>query len=376
MPFGVILSQDIFQRKLDEVYRGIPNVMGIADGILICGSTDQEHDQAFTGMLKATGKHNVSLNSEKLQFKQPQVDFYGHTLTKNGIQPAGEKLEAISNIKTPSNVKELQTILGMVTYLNRYSAKLANMTSLLRELTKKHVHFRWEPHHQETLDKIKQELCSFKIIYYDPDPTTPQILQCDASQTGVGAWFRQIDSQGNENIVAMTSRSLTDTESRYSNIEPECLGVMYGLEKFEYFSLGRHVIVETDHSPLEQIFKKGIAEAPAQLQRLLLRCLRLDVQVQYKPGKSIPVADALSRVCFKKGLHNIESRENDDPSSECSIHFISSPIYLTAVKSATAQDPTMKLLKDTRDGHLTGSSAHKNCGSSGTSDVTSYWKMV
>ena len=347
LPFGIILSQDIFQRRLDEVYKDIPNVMGIADDIVVCGSTESEHDQAFCEMLKATRKHNVSLNSEKLQFKQAQVDFYGHILSENGIQPAREKLETIRNIKTPSNIKELQTTLGMVTYLNRYSTKLADLTSPLRELTKKHVHFRWEPHHQQALDRIKQELCSSKLIsYYDPDPTTPTILQCDASQTGIGAWLRQLDSQGNENIVAMASRSLTDAESRYSNIERECLAVTYGLEKFEHYLLGRNVTVETDHSPLEQIFKKNINEAPSRLQRLLLRCLRFDVHIQYKQGRSIPVADALSRVCHKKAAHNTENMI-EDSASQCNIHFISTPIDLTAVKSSAAQDPTMNLLKNT-----------------------------
>ena len=75
---------------------------------------------------------------------------------------------------------------------------------------------------------------------------------------------------------------------------------MYGVEKFEYYLLGREVIVETDHSPLEQIFKKNLAEASSRLQRMLLRCLRFNVQVKYKPGKSIPVADALSRLRVKR----------------------------------------------------------------------------
>ena len=62
----------------------------------------------------------VSLNSKK-KLKQSQVDFYGHTLKEKGIQPVKEKLEAIHNIKAPSNIKNLQTILGIVTYLNSYS---------------------------------------------------------------------------------------------------------------------------------------------------------------------------------------------------------------------------------------------------------------
>ena len=143
--------------------------------------------------------------------------------------------------------------------------KLADYTTTLRELTKKHVHFRWEPHHQAALDKIKKELCSSRIIsYYDPNPATPTILQCDTSQVGLEAWLRQ-ESNSTEKIVPMASRTLTDIESRYSNIERECLAVVFGLEKFEYYLYGRKVIVETDHSPIEQIFKKNIAEAPARL---------------------------------------------------------------------------------------------------------------
>ena len=91
--------------------------------------------------------------------------------------------------------------------------------------------------------------------------------------------------------------------------------------------MGRKVVVETDHSPLEQIFKKNIAEAPARLQRFLLRCLKFDITVKYKPGKAIPVADALSRVCFKEE----ETVKHD-------IHFIttkSCPIDIKTVQEAT-----------------------------------------
>ena len=297
-------------------------------------------------MLEASRNNNVSLNSEKLQFKQPKIGFYGQAITDKGIAPAAEKLEAIQNIKTPTNSKELLSIaiLRIVSSLNRFSVKLAELTAPLRQLTKKHVHFRWESHHQTALDKIKEEICSARFIsYYDPDPTTTTILQCDASEKGLGAWIRQIDSQGSEKIVAMASRSLTDTETRYSNIERQCLGVMYGLEKFEYYLLGRHIVVETDHSPLEQIFKKHITDAPSRLQRILvLRCLRFDLEVKYRPGKSIPVADALSRVCFGDNTHAIRRSEYD-------VHFItdvSCPINMEHVKSTTTQDATLNMLKD------------------------------
>ena len=64
LPFGVEVSQDIFQCKLDEILRDIPNVAGIADDIFVFGSSDIEHDQAFINMLETCRKNNVGLNSE------------------------------------------------------------------------------------------------------------------------------------------------------------------------------------------------------------------------------------------------------------------------------------------------------------------------
>ena len=174
------------------------------------------------------------------------------------------------------------------------------------------------------------------ISFYDPNPATPTIQQCDASQIGLGAWLRQ-DSNGSEQVVAMASRALTDTEKRYSNIERETL-VVFGLEKFEYYLLGRKVVVETDHSPLEQIFKKTLLKHQPDFQRFLLRCLKFDITVKYKPGKAIPVADALSRVCFKEE----ETVKHD-------IHFIttkSCPIDIKTVQEATMQDQDINKLKE------------------------------
>ena len=69
LPFGVEVSQDMFQHELDEILKDVPNVVGIADDILVYGCTDTEHDLAFINMLETCRENNVSLNSEKLPFK-------------------------------------------------------------------------------------------------------------------------------------------------------------------------------------------------------------------------------------------------------------------------------------------------------------------
>lgn len=343
LPFGIKVAQDAFQQKLDNAYEGIDDVCGIADDILVAGETPQEHDQAMVKMLDASRENNISLNSEKLQFKRKEVKFYGHNLSADGIQPAEDKLKSLRSLKSPTSRDEVLTTLGMFNYLNRFSTKLADLTAPLRELVKKGVHFRWEERHEAALNNIKKELCSAKILsYYDPDPQKMTILQCDASQLGVGAWLRQVNQDGTENIVAMCSRSLTDTERRYSNIERECLAVKFGLQKFEFYLMGRHTIVETDHAPLEHIFKKNISEASPRIQRMIMWCLRFDVTVKYKPGSKIPVADALSRVCLPE-RGPVQRRQHE-------VSFVSgikSPIDIKRIKDESLQDGTLNMLKDT-----------------------------
>ena len=111
------------------------------------------------------------------------------------------------------------------------------------------------------------------------------------------------------------------------------------------YLLGRHTTV--DH--LSKIFKKNIAEAPAGLQRLLLRSLKFDVEVRYKQGESIPVADAPSRVYTVKQVDEIEGQPDETCALGYDIQFMqhkSCPISIDLVKSIAAQDQTMSQLKD------------------------------
>ena len=134
----------------------------------------------------------------------------------------------------------------------------------------------------------------------------------------------------------MSSRSPTPAETRYSNIERECLAVQWGLERFEYYLLGRHVKIETDHAPLEQIFKKSIAESPARLQRLLLRCMKFDINVQYRPGRSIPVADALSRICTG-------SKNKNDATTKSDVSFTQHALMVAMLVKKHAKSTSLKV---------------------------------
>lgn len=84
-----------------------------------------------------------------------------------------------------------------------------------------------------------------------------------------------------------------------------------------------HSLVETDHSPLAEIFKKNIADAPARLQRLLLRCLKFEIELRYRRQENIPVTDALSLVCLKKEERTFASQNSEWCKPDFNIHILS-----------------------------------------------------
>ena len=97
-------------------------------------------------------------------------------------------------------------------------------------------------------------------------------------------------------MEAYGSRALT----AYAQIEKELLAIVYGCEKFHQYLYGRDIKVESDHKPLESIFKKPLHQAPMRLQRMLLRLQRYTLKVTYKPGKELYIADTLSRAFLKE----------------------------------------------------------------------------
>ena len=105
--------------------------------------------------------------------------------------------------------------------------------------------FRWrEDVEEKCFNEVKKILSSPPLLkFFDPDQDLE--LQCDASEKRLGACLMQ-DGQP----IAYESRSLTNAEQQYAQIEKEMLAIVFGTEKFEQYVYGRRVKVETDHKPI------------------------------------------------------------------------------------------------------------------------------
>ena len=333
LPFGLSVSQDIFQSRMDKILAKVgEGVIGIADDVVVYGKSLEEHDKALHRLLNVAQQEGLVFRLEKCHIRQSCINFFGLMWSKDGKQPEQKKCDDIHNRPPPENVQELQSFLGLVQYMSPFIPKLSDKTKILRQLLKKGIPFEWSIDHQNAFEELKQHVSvDTKLRYFDTQ--SPVTLEVDASLQGLGAALIQ-----NGKPVAFASKTLSPCETRYANIERELLSVVFALEYFHCFIFGKPVTVISDHKPLENIHLKQLSQAPPRLQRMLLRIQPYDVDLKYKPGKDMIFADYLSRIKPSPG---------PEVTLEHAIHLIQiSKNQLNRVKEATNSDENFCSLRE------------------------------
>ena len=179
-------------------------------------------------------------------------------------------------------------------------------------------------------------ISSNEVLGYH-DSTKALVIQVDASQRGLGSALLQAND-----TIALASKSLTETESRYSNIERDILGIVFGLERFHQYVYGRHMKVHTDHTPLESIYTIHLLfEVPSRLARMLFRIQQYGVNIKYVPGSDIKLADALSRVnpCNTGPIRGLGLSLH-----KVHMHLNASPTCIVEIRMDTSKDSTLHAL--------------------------------
>jgi hypothetical protein len=263
--------------------------MYLTDDVVIYGRNVQEHDQNMNTFLSRCQDVGIRLNKKKLEVGVETLTFMGHQIATDGLRPDPCKVSAITEMKEPTGLESLRQFLGMVNYLAKFLPKVTEVMQPLYNLLKKDVPWTWSISQQDAFDQVKSMITTAPVLAYY-DPTKPLELENDACEYGLGSALLQ-----NGKPVAFASRALSQAERRYAQIEKEMLAVTYGLEKFHHYTFGRELEVITDHKPLVAITSKPLSNAPRRLQNLLLRAQKYTYTLSWKPGKDIPLADALSR---------------------------------------------------------------------------------
>ena len=260
LPFGISPAPEIYQREMDRVFEGVP-VQIIVDDFLIHGEDQRDMDQKLRAVLDKSREVGLKFNPHKVKLRVPEVNYVGHIFSSEGLKPDPEKIRAINQMPPPTDKEGVLRFLGTINYLDKFIEHKSDLQGPISQLTQKDAAFVWEKPQQEAFDRLKSVITTAPVLaYFDNSKET--VLNVDASSTGLGAVIMQDGKP-----VAFSSKSLTTSERRYANIERELLAIVWGAEKFHTYVYGRRIIVETDHKPLEPIFKKPLNAFRNQQQR-------------------------------------------------------------------------------------------------------------
>ncbi|XP_033745588.1 uncharacterized protein K02A2.6-like [Pecten maximus] len=338
LPFGIKSAPEVYQRIISEMVQDIEGSDAIVDDILVWGANMKEHDERLKRVLGRVREYNLTLSKDKCQFRKDRVTYVGHELSDKGVKPDPEKVRAVQEMDPPRNKEELMTFLGFLQYLGKFLPSMSEKSAPLRQLLQKDIAWHWEEEHMKCFETLKDLVIKAPVLrYYDKNKEL--VLTVDASSKGLGAALVQ---EGQP--IAFASRALTTCQQNYAQIEKETLAIAFGCTKFHQYVFGRHVLVESDHKPLQSIFTKPLFQAPPRLQRILLTLQKYDLKVSYKPGKEMFLADTLSRAFLK------ESNEDLVPDIAVNeVHLLLylpvSPEKLQEFRKATAEDVELQQLQ-------------------------------
>ena len=179
--------------------------------LLIVSKSFQEHLEHLKQVLRQLKEAGLRLRPEKCLFAQTTIEYLGHKLSSEGVQPNDNRVKAIKEFQRPTSCKEVKSFLGLVNFYRRHIPNLVAITRLLTVLTRKDkstgttVSFVWNDQCETAFQEVKRMLVSAPLLH-PPDITKPFYLWTDASEKGFGALLEQEGSDGQRYPIAYTSR--------------------------------------------------------------------------------------------------------------------------------------------------------------------------
>ena len=283
---------------MDSILINLPGVCCFVDDILVAAKTETEHLNRLKAVFKRLQENDVLIKPEKCVFMTKEISYLGFKITDKGLFKTDEKIKAIKESLAPTNVSEVRSFLGLVTFYSKFVPNLATIAAPIYQLTRKNVSFDWNEECQKAFQSLKQELISNRFLTYF-NPKLPLIVSCDASPVGLGAVLAHKLPSGEEKPIAYASRTLSNSERNYSQIDKESLAIIFAVKHFHFFLYGKdRFTIYTDHKPLISLFGAH-AKLPtlvaARLQRWALTLSAYNYKIEYRTGANNGNADALSR---------------------------------------------------------------------------------
>ena len=323
MPFGLCKAPSTFQRCMELIFRSMQwkIVLIYLDDIIIFSETFETHLERINMVFKRLRSAGFKLKASKCELFRPEVSFLGHTISRFGIRPSPDKVQAVKNWKQPQTVTQVRSFLGFSSYYRRYMQNFSVRAAPLNRLLEAGQAFIWTDDHENAFQDLKSALTGEEVMAF-PQDNGLFILDTDASDYGIGSVLSQIQyseviGKDVERTISFASKSLTKIQRRYCVTRRELLAVVVFVQHFKQYLLGRKFIIRTDHSALRWIM--SFKEPENQMARWLEILSQYDFCVVHRQGSKHGNADFLSRACEPASCNCYDGQTilSDLPCSGC-----------------------------------------------------------
>ena len=187
LPFGVASAPALFQKFMDTILQGIPQVICYIYDILVTGKDDAEHLKNLAMVLQRLQQHGLQLQLTKCSFMKMQFyEYLGHLINAEGLHAMMDKKKVIANAPALQNVTELRSLLGLLNYYRKFIPNLSTLLHPLNNLLRHDRKWKWTTDCNKAFQQAKDALASSKVLVHY-DLALPIKMAADASAYGVGA---------------------------------------------------------------------------------------------------------------------------------------------------------------------------------------------
>ena len=301
-PFGLSQAPAYFQRLVHEVLKGITFAFGYLDDILIFSPDNKTHLEHLEVVFQRLKEADLKLKASKCNFFKKHIQYLGHLVSGEGIEPLPEKLEAVRKMPPPTTPKEVRQFLGLVGYYRKFVPKFADIARPLTNLTKLDVPYEWTTRCQEAFEFLKQMLLKEPILKY-PDPSKPYTLFTDASKFAWACVLTQeyeheFDGKKRKILHPITYMSglFKGSQINWATLTKEAYAIYVSVKKLDHYIQDAEVTLRSDHLPLKSFLQKNTMNTKVNNWAIDITSRCRNIQFQYIKGIKNTLADTMSRL--------------------------------------------------------------------------------
>ena len=301
-PFGLSQAPAYFQRLVHEVLKGITFAFGYLDDILIFSPDNKTHLEHLEVVFQRLREADLKLKASKCNFFKKHIQYLGHLVSGEGIEPLPEKLEAVRKMPPPTTPKEIRQFLGLVGYYRKFVPKFADIARPLTNLTKLDVPYEWTNRCQEAFEFLKQMLLKEPILKY-PDPSKPYTLFTDASKFAWACVLTQeyeheFDGKKRKILHPITYMSglFKGSQINWATLTKEAYAIYVSVKKLDHYIQDAEVTLKSDQWPLKSFLQKNTMNTKVNNWAIDITSRCRNIQFEYIKGIKNTLADTMSRL--------------------------------------------------------------------------------